>query len=396
MEPEPTLASLLKAINTLTSQVGSLQAQIHSQGQQLSELKALCKETNNLVGNKDQGGTQAKPSPLTGPVTPPTHTGGETHTPGTVRPGLKAPFRPSRGMGFDSEEEEEPKRPKKEPCSTPRSLSSLTPFDTGSSLKRPKMDLPDPYKGEVRGQKATQWLDRMMLWVALHCDQFDKEEQMVVWILYHMTDKAANWALPIIGTIIKGKGNPPTTITALTAKFKEAFADPNAKRAAARKIAALTQTTTTAEYVTKFRNLMAELDWNKEAYIAQFTRGLHWKVKELLSTKDNIPDNDLEAIFAALVKIDNTHWENKENRPKKVPAKAPTTATTSTSTTTTRVRLLEDPNYVTPEERDCHHTSGLCVKCGQKGHGIKQCPNGWKATIKEVAKVAEDTKSGKD
>ncbi|QRW16708.1 Retrotransposon-derived protein PEG10 [Rhizoctonia solani] len=390
MEPEPTLASLLKAINTLTSQVGSLQAQIHSQGQQLSELKALCKETNNLVGNKDQGGTQAKPGPSTGPVTPPTHTGGETHTPGMVRPGLKAPFRPSRGTGFDSEEEEEPKRPKRETCSMPRSLSSLTPFDTGSSVKRPKMDLPDPYKGEVRGRKATQWLDRMLLWVALHWDQFDEEEQMVVWILYHMTDKAADWALPIIGTIIKGEGNPPTTIPALTAKFKEAFADPDAKRAAARKIAALTQTTTTAEYVTKFRNLMAELDWNEEAYITQFTRGLHWKVKELLSTKDNIPDDDLEAIFAALVKIDNTRQENKENRPKKAPTKAPVTATTSTSTTTTRVRLSEDPNYVTPEERDRRRASGLCVKCGQKGHGIKQCPNGWKATIKEATKIGQE------
>ncbi|KAF8694654.1 Retrotransposon-derived protein PEG10, partial [Rhizoctonia solani] len=208
-----------------------------------------------------------------------------------------------------------------------------------------------------------------------------------------MTDKAANWALPIIGTIIKGKGNPPTTIPALTAKFKEAFADPNAKRAAARKIAALTQTTTTAEYVTEFCNLIAELDWNKEAYIAQFTQGLHWKVKELLSTKDNIP-NKLEAIFAASIKIDNTRWENEENRPKKAPTKAPVTATTST--TTTRVRLSEDPNYVTPEERDRRRALGLCVKCGQKGHGIKQCPNGWKATIKEVAKVAEESELGKD
>ncbi|QRW26777.1 Transposon Tf2-7 polyprotein [Rhizoctonia solani] len=391
MEPEPTISALLKAVTALTATVGSLQDQIRNQGQQLIELKAICKETADLLGDKDQGGpqVQAKPGPSTGPVTPPTHTGGETHTPGTVRPGLKAPFRPSRGTGFDSEEEEEPRRPKKEPCGTPRSLSSLTPFDTGSSVKRPKMDLPDPYKGEVRGQKATQWLDRMMLWVALHCDQFDKEEQMVVWILYHMTDKAANWALPIIGTIIKGEGNPPTTISALTAKFKEAFADPNAKRAAARKIAALTQTTTTAKYVTKFRNLMAELDWNKEAYIAQFTRGLHWKVKELLSTKDSIPDN-LEAIFAAAIKIDNIRCENEENRPKKLPAKSPATVATTSTTTTQRVRLSEDPNYVTPEERDRRRASGLCVKCGQKGHGIKQCPNGWKATIKEVAKVAED------
>ncbi|KAF8752476.1 hypothetical protein RHS01_07693 [Rhizoctonia solani] len=364
------LASLLEAINTLTSQVGSLQAQIHSQGQQLSELKAICKETNDLVGDKDQGGAQTKPGPSTGPVTPPTHSGGEAHTPGTVRPGLKAPFRPSRGTGFDSEEEEEPRRaPKKEPRDTPkRSLSSLTPFDSGSSIKRPKMELPDPYKGDSRGQKATQWLDRMLLWVALHRDQFDEEEQM-------------------------GKGNPPTTIPALTAKFKEAFADPDAKRAAARKIAALTQTTTTSEYVTEFRNLIAELDWNEEAYIAQFMRGLHWKVKELLSTKDNIPD-ELEAIFAASIKIDNICRENEENRPKKVPTKALVTATTSTPTTTTqRVRLSEDPNYVTPEERDRRRASGLCMKCGQKGHGIKQCPNGWKATIKEVAKVAEDVKS---
>ncbi|GAB1528357.1 hypothetical protein RhiTH_011551 [Rhizoctonia solani] len=172
MEPELSLTALLKAVTALTATVGSLQAQIQSQGQQLIKLKAICKETADLLGNKDQGGhqVQAQPGPLTGPVTPPTHTGGEAHTPGTVRPGLKAPFRPSRGTGFDSEEEEEPRQaPKKEPCNTPkRSLSSLTPFDSGSSVKQPKMELPNPYKGDSRGRKATQWLDCMLLWVALH------------------------------------------------------------------------------------------------------------------------------------------------------------------------------------------------------------------------------------
>ncbi|KAF8696503.1 hypothetical protein RHS03_07849, partial [Rhizoctonia solani] len=306
MEPELSIGTLLKAIQALTNQVGSLQDQVKLQGKQITQLVTICKETNNLVGNKDQGRAQAKPGPLTGPVTPPTHSGGEAHTPGTVRPGLKALFCPSRGTGFDSEEEEEPRQgPKKEPCGTPRSLSSLTPFDSRSAVKRPKMELPNPYKGDTRGRKATQWLDCMLLWVALHQDQFNEEEQMVVWILYHMTDKAADWALPLIGAIIKGKGNPPTTIPALTAKFKEAFADPDAKQAAARKIVALSPTTTTSKYVMEFHNLMAELDWNKEAYIAQFTRSLHWKVKELLSTKDNIPNN-LEAIFAASIKIDNT------------------------------------------------------------------------------------------
>ncbi|KAF8761978.1 hypothetical protein RHS01_00172 [Rhizoctonia solani] len=364
MEPEPSLTALLEAITALTATVGSLQDQIKSQSQELIQLKAICKETADLLGDKDQGGVQTQPGPSTGPITPPTQTGGEAHSPATVRPGLKAPFRPSRGTGYDSEEEEDRQPPKREPRDTPkRSLSSLTPFDTGSSVKRPKMELPDPYKGDTRGRKATQWLDRMLLWVALHRDQFDEEEQMVVWILYHMTDKAADWALPLIGTIIKGEGNPPTTITALTAKFKEAFADPNAKRAAARKIAALTQPTTTAE--------------------------------NSCPPKDNIPDDDLEAIFAASIKIDNIRRENKENRPKKAPAKTPVATTTSTSTTTTRVRLSKDPNYVTPEERDRRRASGLCVKCGQKGHGIKQCPNGT-VTFPEQAQIASEEEADLD
>ncbi|KAF8736673.1 Retrotransposon gag protein, partial [Rhizoctonia solani] len=172
------------------------------------------------------------------------------------------------------------------------------------------------------------------------------------------------------------------------------FANPDTKQAAAHKIASLVQTASTAEYVTKFCNLIVKLDWNKEAYIAQFTRGLHWKVKELLSTKDNIPE-ELEAIFAAAIKIDNTRCKNEENCPEKQSIKPPATVATST-TTTHRVHLSKDPNYITPEERDCCHTAGLCVKCSQKGHGIKQCPNSWKATIKKVAKVAEESEPGKD
>ncbi|GAB1528191.1 hypothetical protein RhiTH_011383 [Rhizoctonia solani] len=88
MEPEPSLATLLKAVTALTATFGSLQDQIRIQGQQLVKLKAICKETTNLIGDKDQGAPQAQPGPLIGPVTPPTHKGGEAHTPGMVRPGL--------------------------------------------------------------------------------------------------------------------------------------------------------------------------------------------------------------------------------------------------------------------------------------------------------------------
>ncbi|KAF8747810.1 hypothetical protein RHS01_11256 [Rhizoctonia solani] len=104
MEPEPSIATLLKAITALTATVGSLQDQVRSQGQQLTELKAISKETANLLGNKDQTPGQALPGPLAGPITPPTHTGGEALTPGMIRPGLKAPFCPSSIVqGYNAE-----------------------------------------------------------------------------------------------------------------------------------------------------------------------------------------------------------------------------------------------------------------------------------------------------
>ncbi|KAF8750726.1 hypothetical protein RHS01_09090 [Rhizoctonia solani] len=114
---------------------------------------------------------------------------------------------------------------------------------------------------------------------------------------------------------------------------------------------------------------MAELDWNEEAYIAQFTRGLHWKVKELLSTKDR---------------------ESSQ----KGPSQVPTTVATSTTTTTQRVRLSEDPNYVTPEERTvaAHLAFVLNVVKRTRNQAMS---NGWKATIKEDAKVAEEVQSEK-
>ncbi|KAF8747822.1 hypothetical protein RHS01_11263 [Rhizoctonia solani] len=71
MEPEPSPSALLKAITALTATVGSLQDQIQAQSQQIIELRAICKETADLLGDKDQGAAQAKPGPSTGPITPP-------------------------------------------------------------------------------------------------------------------------------------------------------------------------------------------------------------------------------------------------------------------------------------------------------------------------------------
>ncbi|CEL53690.1 hypothetical protein RSOLAG1IB_11425 [Rhizoctonia solani AG-1 IB] len=208
-----------------------------------------------------------------------------------------------------------------------------------------------------------------------------------------MEGKAADWATPIINDITSDKPGAPKDVKDLTARFTAAFSDPDAKRAAGRKIVALQQTTSTADYVTEFRNISADLDWNDSALQDQFLRGVHWKVKEQIALQDSDPSS-IEELFNVAIRIDNIRRENDENRPKRPQPsgqRATTTTTTSTTSTARRVEIEKSPNYVAPEERDRRRAEGLCVKCREKGHIFRNCPNGWRTKAKiETAKVGEE------
>ncbi|KAF8750024.1 hypothetical protein RHS01_09639 [Rhizoctonia solani] len=131
MEPEPTLASLLEAIQTLTSQVGPCRP------------KSTLKANSSLSSSHMQGDQRPRwrqrsgrsPSqawPIDWAYHSPTHTGGEAHTPGTVRPGLKAPSALQEAQALTPRMRRSQEEFKKEPMGTPkRSLSSLTPSTPG-------------------------------------------------------------------------------------------------------------------------------------------------------------------------------------------------------------------------------------------------------------------------
>ncbi|EUC58768.1 hypothetical protein RSOL_276320, partial [Rhizoctonia solani AG-3 Rhs1AP] len=106
-------------------------------------------------------------------------------------------------------------------------------------------------------------------------------------------------------------------------------------------------------YITDFENICSDLDWNEAAYQATFKKGLHWKVKELLSQVYPAPST-FEEIKTHARHIDATRQENEASQPKRdnAPKKSTTPAVTSTKTTTTTSKTcLEDwDNYVSPEE----------------------------------------------
>jgi hypothetical protein len=157
----------------------------------------------------------------------------------------------------------------------------------------------------------------------------------------------------------------------LEAAFLSAFGDPDAGRAAERKITELEQTGTTADYWTEFQTLKADLTWNDSAYRAQFRRGLHWKVKEQLSMLSEQP-KDLNELVAAATRIDNARCENDLdcNHPK---GTSSTTCTVSTAAT----KVIRTPGKA----------AGECIKCGRKGHNAKDCRTGWRLSSAKETKT---------
>ncbi|CCO35596.1 Retrotransposon-derived protein PEG10 AltName: Full=Embryonal carcinoma differentiation regulated protein [Rhizoctonia solani AG-1 IB] len=272
-----------------------------------------------------------------------------------------------------------------------RSLSR-TP---GGTIKPIKVKAPEPFKGGS-GAEAKQWAARMSGWLRLSATQFEREEDVVTFLLVNMEGTASAWALPHLANVGTNKATI-RTVDDFDHAFERAFFDPDEQRAAERKITSLTQTTTTAAYATEFRTLLMSLDWNDAALRAQFYKGLHWHVKQQLAQKEDQP-RDLETLIAAAIHIDNVRREleisrpPRENRPK---PNATTPAPCSANTGTPRIdsdRLKADPNYVSEAERQRWRDEKLCIKCGKPGHRFAECRTGWKGPDKgkETAKVAEE------
>jgi hypothetical protein len=270
---------------------------------------------------------------------------------------------------------------------------------TTATIAIPKLSSPDGYDGKKKGRPARQWMARVLAWMELSRAAFPNERAVLLYLLHLLKDEAANWAEPHLRKVLDSSPGALSTIQDFVEQFYNAFDDPDAERAAERKIHELTQDSvpskSTAEYTTEFRNLAADLDWGDSAFMATFRRGLHWKVKEILSQKETQP-RTLEEFIQIAVQIDNVRRENEANRPQKTTPKKVTVTTPAPVTIKRDLKAL--PNYVDENERKRRKDAGLCIKCGNSGHTIKDCKVGWKVpkAKEEKAKVAEEKSEGSE
>ncbi|QRW23611.1 Retrotransposable element Tf2 protein [Rhizoctonia solani] len=262
-----------------------------------------------------------------------------------------------------------------------------------------KVDHPDAFKGKI-GSEAKQWLTCMLAWVRLNQRQFPSDLEVLSFLLMNMTEAAGAWAHPHLDQLGSHRALIQT-VDEFKVEFLAAFGNPDATRAAERKITSLTQTGTCAKYITKLCTLQMELDWNDAALCGQFAQGLHWEVQKQIATRERQPHTLRELQDAALI-IDNALREERASHPQQgnKSGKSSTTPNRGASTGQQATRtspLSSDPNYVLEDKRNCCRAEGLCVKCGKAGHKFAKCRTGWKATPKEdKGKAKETAKIGKD
>ncbi|KAG8733401.1 hypothetical protein FRC10_000255 [Ceratobasidium sp. 414] len=222
-------------------------------------------------------------------------------------------------------------------------------LSTRPRRKAPKVNIPDAYDDKDKGRKAKQWWMCMMICINFKKDKFPDEDDMMVWVLQNMEDKAADWAMPLKGSA--------------------------------------------ADYTTEFMNIQADLDWDASALMAIFQKGLHPKVKTNLALLENQPTT-LDALMSQAIRINNVRRENEADKPKSHVSSS-SRAPPKPSTTSKGPPPSDSPNYVSREEKEHQKAAGLCIKCGKKGHNIDVCHFGWTGPKKEEAKK-EDKGKGKE
>ncbi|QRW21770.1 Retrotransposon-derived protein PEG10 [Rhizoctonia solani] len=244
-----------------------------------------------------------------------------------------------------------------------------------------KVDHPDAYTGKV-GSKAKQWLTRILAWTRLNSQMFPTDQEVLSFLLMNMKDSVGAWAHPHLDQLGSHQAIIQT-VEGFKLEFLAAFGNPDATRAAKQKITTLTQSGTCTDYITKFRTLAMELDWNDAALRGQFAHGLHWEVSCQIATCKHCPCTLLELQNAALI-IDNALREERTSHPPRdnKSSKQPNPARgTSTGQQATSLRKLSNnPNYMLEEEQNCCHAAGACIKCRKMGHKFAECCTGWKGT----------------
>lgn len=162
--------------------------------------------------------------------------------------------------------------------------------------RAPKMNLPDTYSGDTRGETAKVFIQSCRLYISSRPNDFPNEAAQIRWVLGLLSGSAKAWASSIMESALSAQPSAQATQWAeFHTAFSTAWYDPNEKTTAAAKLRALKQVRSVAEYAAEFRRLVSILGYTEDGNLQDtFRHGLKDTILDVLVTHaDPASLNDL-------------------------------------------------------------------------------------------------------
>jgi hypothetical protein len=197
---------------------------------------------------------------------------------------------------------------------------SLEPDPTVAAAPRPrephlKAALPTTFDG--RTARACTFLAECRAFMRMNSSSFPGDDVHILWTLQLCSDKSANWKC-IQMELMEGNGRPLSYLRDwddFQTKFLLKWADMNSqKKARARFLAGLKQTTSVRRYAELFKDLALEADFTNPTILhTTFYKGLKWDVRHDMVGKT--PDT-LAELKALAIQLDEEHMgaDRHDNR----------------------------------------------------------------------------------
>ncbi|QRV74612.1 Retrotransposon gag protein [Ceratobasidium sp. AG-Ba] len=196
-----------------------------------------------------------------------------------------------------------PKKPKKAESSTKEDIPK------GARAKKP-----EAFNGK-RGQEAKIFLMKMEIYYKDYGTAFDNERKMATFLTNMGEGEASKWAKPLLRKILEEEEhNYLVNWNSLKKAFLLAFSDPMKKEKAIQNINKLVQNGSAQVYVTNFRTLMQELDWDEHALIDTFKKGLKNNVQQELlkaTITQDVSDFSLEKWMEVAIRVDDLLFQGR-------------------------------------------------------------------------------------
>jgi hypothetical protein len=248
--------------------------------------------------------------------------------------------------------------------------------------KEPRVSLPEKFDGTR--SKFRGFMNQVQLITMLQPERYPTEESKVGLVGTLLTGSALSWFAPLFEQRSSILSNFKTFLEAMT----EAFGEHDKARVALNKIYALRQGfRSVSVYASEYRQLAVDINWDEQALMDQFYRGLRDDVKDLLL---NFPDPcTLDETISQAVKCDNRLFQRyQDRRSSSFPRQSERAAIAKNHNSYEGVEDMQIDatrfKPLTPEEKKQRFEENLCLYCGEPGHKIDGCPKKRKLPVTKI------------